>query len=258
MPDVDLKCAVNAKIVFANARRLPIRGVAYCRADERPRDVCGRLRSPATMPAFRRGQKPPNAGNSYPATPPSERQVMAMLDACPNNPAGRRLRALIVILWRSGLRIHEALNLTEHELDRAGGTVTVLKGKGGKYRVVGMDDWAFEQIDAWTLERRMRYPAGPLLCLVQGPTRGKRWAETAARGAIRDLAKTAGVPRRCAPHQLRHALAVEMAREGHPIIYISRQLGHSNVGTTATYLSGISNDEVVKAVMARRPPEAIA
>ena len=60
--------------------------------------------------------------------------------------------------------------------------------------------------------------------------------------------------RRFAPHQLRHAHAVEMAREGVPLIVIQRQLGHTNLGITSIYLQGIDNAEIIDTVHARRAP----
>jgi site-specific recombinase XerD len=57
-----------------------------------------------------------------------------------------------------------------------------------------------------------------------------------------------------APHQLRHAHAVELAREGVPLIVIQRQLGHSNLGITSIYLRGIDNAEIIETVHARRQP----
>ena len=66
---------------------------------------------------------------------------------------GHRTRALIVILWRAGLRISEALALGESDLEPAGGSLLVRHGKGGKRRLVGMDEWGWDQIRLWT-ERR--------------------------------------------------------------------------------------------------------
>ena len=54
---------------------------------------------------------------------------------------GARIRALVVILWRAGLRISEALTLAETDLEPQRGAVLVRHGKGGKRREVGMDDW---------------------------------------------------------------------------------------------------------------------
>jgi site-specific recombinase XerD len=64
----------------------------------------------------------------------------------------------------------------------------------------------------------------------------------------------AGVRRRFAPHQLRHAHAVEMAREGVPLNVIQRQLGHTNLGVTSTYLEGIDNAEIINTIHHRKAP----
>ena len=86
------------------------------------------------------------------------------------------------------------------------------------------------------------------ICIIDGPTRGRAWSSTAVRGEFRSLVAKAGVRRRLAPHQLRHAHAVELAREGVPINIIQRQLGHTDLGTTSTYLQGIDPSEIVNAV----------
>jgi len=78
------------------------------------------------------------------------------------------------------------------------------------------------------------------------------------RSQFRRLALQAGVRRRFAPHQLRHAHAVEMAREGVPLNVIQRQLGHANLGVTSIYLQGIDSAEIVATVSNRRPPMASA
>src|SRR5690242_15682750 len=79
-------------------------------------------------------------------------------------------------------------------------------------------------LDGW-LAVRVGLPVGPLFCVLTGPTRGRGWSQAAAREQLRHTATTAGVGRRFAPHQLRHAHAVEMAREGVPLIVIQRQAG---------------------------------
>jgi site-specific recombinase XerD len=116
-----------------------------------------------------------------------------------------------------------------------------------------MDLWGWEQLQPW-LEVRSELPVGPLLCVISGTTRGRHWSSAAARAELRRAAAAAGVRRRFAPHQLRHAHAVEMAREGVPLIVIQRQLGHSNLGITSVYLQGIDSGEIIEAVNARRAP----
>jgi site-specific recombinase XerD len=129
----------------------------------------------------------------------------------------------------------------------------VRRGKGGRRREVGMDGWAWDELQRW-LELGIALPVGPLFCVINGPTRGRQWSSAAARADLRRTALAAGVRRRFAPHQLRHARAVEMAREGVPLIVIQRQLGHSNLGITSIYLQGIDNAEIIETVHSRRAP----
>jgi integrase len=93
-----------------------------------------------------------------------------------------------------------------------------------------------------------------VFCVVAGPTRGRPWSGGAVRGEFRRLAVLAGVRRRFAPHQLRHAHALELAREGVPLNIIQRQLGHGSLGITSIYLQGIDPEEIITAVRTRRPP----
>ena len=194
-------------------------------------DATGHRRSPATIPGYHRGRPPRNKGEHYPADPPTVEEIVAVIRTITERAEGHRLRALIVLLWRAGLRISEALALHESDLDRSRGAVLVRRGRGGKRREVGMDRWAWEQLDAW-LEIRRQLPIGALLCVIHRPTSGRRWEASAARKQLHHAAAVAGVRRRFAPHQLRHAHAVEMAHEGVPLVVIQRQLGHANLGIT--------------------------
>ena len=105
-------------------------------------DATGDRRSPATMPGFHRGRAPRNKGEQYPADPPTVEEIVAVMRTIGDRADGHRLQALIVLLWRAGLRISEALALHESDLDQARGAVLVRRGKGGKRREVGMDRWA--------------------------------------------------------------------------------------------------------------------
>src|SRR4051794_23250652 len=216
-------------------------------------DAAGRRRSPATMPGFHAGRPPRNKGQRYPADPPTTEEIVAVMRRAGDGAHGRRLRGLIIVLWRAGLRICAALALAEADLDRRRGSLLVRRGKGGRRREVGIDDWAWEQLQPW-LQARVELPVGPLFCIVNGPTRGRPWAAAAARSELRRVARDAGVRRRFAPHQLRHAHAFEMAREGVPLIIIQRQLGHTNLGITSLYPQGIDNAEIIDTVHARRAP----
>jgi integrase len=143
-------------------------------------DAAGRPRSPATLPGFHAGRPPRNKGRRYPADPPKIEEIVAVMRHAGDDLHGRRLRGLIVVLWRAGLRIHEALALGEADLDRNRGSLLVRRGKGGRRREVGMDAWAWEQLQPW-LEVRTDLPVGPSFCILTGPTRGRAWLHAAVR-----------------------------------------------------------------------------
>lgn len=218
-------------------------------------DAAGRRRSPATMPGYLCGRASKNKGMRYPADPSrAEEIIAAVMRVAGSNAHGLRVRASIAVFWRAGLRISEALALTESDVDPRRGSVLVRHGKGDKRREAGMDDWGFEHLSAW-LERRVELPVGPLYCVIDGPTKGRRpWSGTSVRAELRRLALEAGVRHRFAPHQLRYAHAVELAREGIAVNLIQRQLGHTDLGTTSTYLQGIDPAEIIDAVHSRRAP----
>src|ERR1700760_4201412 len=143
-------------------------------------DAAGRRRSPATMPGFRAGIAPRNKGQTPPADPPTVDEIVAVMRQAGHDRHGHRLSALIVVLWRAGLRIHEALSLTETDLDGRRGSILVRHGENDRRREVGMDAWGWSAIQRW-LDERSKLPVGPLFCVVVGPTRGHRWSESAAR-----------------------------------------------------------------------------
>ena len=116
-----------------------------------------------------------------------------------------------------------------------------------------MDRWAWDQLQPW-LEVRPTLPVGALFCILRGPTRGRPCAPAGIRSQLARIAQTAAVRRRFAPHQLRHAHAVEMSREGVPLVVIQRQLGHADLGITSAYLRGIDNTEIIQAVHERPAP----
>ena len=116
-----------------------------------------------------------------------------------------------------------------------------------------MDAWAWEALQPWLAERA-KLPVGPLFCVIVGPTRGDAWSASAARLELHRVSVEAGVRRRMAPHQLRHAHAVELLHEAIPLPLIQRQLGHAYLSTTGTYLQGISSEEIISTVHARSAP----
>ena len=102
-------------------------------------DSAGRRRSPATLPGFHAGRAPRNKGMLYPADPPTVEEIVCVMRHASENAHGFRLRAMIVMLWRGGLRVQEALALSDRDLDPRRGSVLVRYGKGGRRREIGID-----------------------------------------------------------------------------------------------------------------------
>lgn len=86
----------------------------------RPLDAAGRRRSPAAMSGYLAGRPPRNKGLRYPADPPRVEEIVAVMREPGPGVHGARVRGLIVVLWRAGLRISEALSLAERDLDPGG------------------------------------------------------------------------------------------------------------------------------------------
>jgi site-specific recombinase XerD len=216
-------------------------------------DARGYRRSIATMPGFHSGRPPRNRGRRYPADPPTTEELVRLLAGCGDSPSGERLRALIVLLWRSGLRISEALALEERDLDPGSGSITVRRGKGGRRRIVGMDPWGWTQLKRWNTLRERLAP-GPYFCVISGPTSGRPLSASHVRDQLRRLQRRCGIRRRVAPHQLRHCHAVELVREGVPVHLLQRQLGHANLAFTTVYLSSVAPEEVLAIAHQRHQP----
>jgi hypothetical protein len=133
-----------------------------------------------------------------------EEAAMAAIRVKANYPAAQYQR----LKPRRGHK--RALGAVKHSLICA---IWHILSTGETYRrEVGMDAWCWEELQPW-LELRVEIPVGPLFCVINGPTRGRQWSGAAARADLRRTAVAAGVRRRFAPHQLRHAHAVELARE---------------------------------------------
>jgi integrase/recombinase XerD len=217
-----------------------------------------RSNSPAIEPGYNLGRRPANAGKRYPAETLTRKEVHALIAACSNRaPTGVRNRALIVLLYRGGLRISEAIGhsqkryppLYPKDIDRAAGTVTVLHGKGDKRRTIGLDPEAFAVVERW-LEKRQKLgisARAPLFCTLDGG----RLDSSYVRRLLPRLAARAGIDKRVHAHGLRHSMAAEMAQENVPINLIQDALGHSSLATTDRYLRHVHPQQLIAAMRAR-------
>ena len=201
-------------------------------------------------PTSNANRTPTNKGRRYPAEVLTPDEVRALVKACSNRaPRGVRNRALLVLLYRAGLRVSEALQLAPKDVDRAVSTVTVLRGKGGKRRTIGLDPGAFAVLERW-LERRAKLGINgraPIFCTL----RGTPLATAYVRALMPRLARRAGIEKRVHAHGLRHTHAAELAYEGAPMNLIQAQLGHSSLATTSRYLAHIAPAQLVEVMRAR-------
>ena len=181
----------------------------------------------------------------------SEAEAIALMKACSTRaPTGVRNRALIAVLWRSGLRISEALALELRDVDLEAGTLRVRHGKGDKSRTVGLDEQTSALLARW-LDRRRRLGPGarsPVFCTLHGG----RIDSSYVRRLLPRLAAKAQVERRVHAHGLRHTYAAELAREGTPINIIRDALGHTSLAVTDRYLRDVAPIHVIDTMRARR------
>lgn len=214
-------------------------------------------RSPVTQPGYGRGRRPANYGRTFPPEILEREEIERLLKACGRRgPSARRNYALIITLWRSGLRISEALALLPKDVNVKAGTIRVLHGKGDRARTIGMDPQAFAVLAEWLEYRRALVPASsPVFCTIAqdalgGP--GRSVKSPYVRLMLKRVAWKARLDRRVHPHAFRHTCAYEMIMEGMPTNLVQAQLGHSSLATTDSYVSHIAPMVLVQAMAARR------
>lgn len=180
---------------------------------------------------------------------PTTEEVERLLRSFTNAPTAIRNRALVVTMWRCGLRVSEALSLRPGDIDAERGVLVVRRGKGGKSRTVGVDAGTLAVVAAWTAVRRTVEGLGrtaPLFVTLDG----KPVSASYVRSMLIRKSRKLGLPQ-LHPHALRHAFAVELSREGTSVPNIQRALGHTSLAVTATYLDGLGESDAVDAVRGR-------
>jgi len=220
-------------------------------------DRRGYYRSPVTLQSYRKGVAPANKGRKFPPEPLTQREVLALINACPRTgSAGPRNRALLAVLWRAGLRVSEALDLYPKDVDLDVGTIRVLHGKGDRARTVAIDSMAGEFVARWLEVRRELGITwrNPLFCTISGPTKGGPVYDAYVRNMVKQAAQRAGIEKRVHPHGLRHTHAFELAGERTDLRLIKQQLGHASLSVTARYVEHLNPSELVDAIRARPWP----
>ena len=181
-------------------------------------------------------------------------EVERLIQAASNRaPSGVRNRALIALMYYSGLRLSEVLALLPRDVDLEGGEINVRRGKGGRQRLAGLNAAAQAHLSRW-MDRRTKLGINarrPVFCTfskVAGEPRVRRIQPRYVQLMLKRLAGRAGIDKRVHPHGFRHSHAVHLLRKGVPLPDIQRQLGHLNPATTDEYLRGLGAGEHVEKV----------
>ncbi len=135
-------------------------------------------------------RKRPKLARRFPPEVLSDEEVRALIDAPRGAPESvARTRALLALLYRSGLRLNEALSLRPKDVH--GDRVTVLFAKGGRSRTVGIDPGVAPYVEAWLVERGKRNPPqnAPLFCT----RRGGKIPSASIRRLLPELGRRAGI-----------------------------------------------------------------
>ena len=194
------------------------------------------------------GLERPRLEQQLPRTILTPRDVRRIVEA----PAGRtpvelRDRAILELLYATGIRATELLNLSPYDLDTQDGMLRIVRGKGGKDRYVPLTPVAAEAIALYLAKGR-----GKLLRVERGshgggiyPPKASRRLFVAVRGGplyratldliVRHWAKEGGIAKRVTPHVFRHSIATHLLKRGADIRHIQALLGHASLSTTERY-----------------------
>jgi integrase/recombinase XerD len=195
-------------------------------------------------------------------------EVEAILAQCPARwPTGVRNRALFTLLYKSGLRLGEALAFRPGDIDHAEHSIRLRHTKAGQPQTRYYHASAQDALNAWLARRAEAGVNGrnPVFCTIHdGPTDrftpGRPLAQNSVRLTLKRLAEKAGVEKRVHPHGLRDAFAVDLQRQGVAVSAISKLLGHASVASTDAYLGKLTNGEAGKilAAVEATPPDLAA
>lgn len=186
-----------------------------------------------------RAVRPPTPGRRLPKSLTVD-QVLALLagaggDNAADGPLTLRNRALLELLYSTGSRISEAVGLDVDDVDTHARSV-LLRGKGGKQRLVPVGRPAVHALDAYLvrgrpdLARRGRGTAAIFL-----NSRGGRLSRQSAWQVLQDAAERAGITAGVSPHMLRHSFATHLLEGGADVRVVQELLGHASVTTTQIY-----------------------
>ncbi len=175
--------------------------------------------------------RPPKSGKRLPGNLDADRMAR-LLDLQGDGPIVIRDRAILELLYSSGLRLSELTGLNLGDLDIADATVRVT-GKGNKERILPVGRLALQALRSWFKVRADLAGADELAVFVS--SRGSRISARSVQARVEYWAKRQGIDMRVHPHLLRHSFATHLLESSHDLRGVQELLGHANIATTQVY-----------------------
>jgi integrase/recombinase XerD len=176
----------------------------------------------------------PKIGASLPKYLDHERVSQLIEAPDTGTPTGLRDRAMLDLLYATGLRVSELIKLRVADLDEYQGVVRVM-GKGGKQRLVPVGKAALTAIEEYRTGQREELLAGRVSPFLFVTARGTCMTRQGCWKLLRGHGKQAGIFRSLSPHVLRHTFATHLLEGGAELRSVQTMLGHSDIGTTQIY-----------------------
>jgi integrase/recombinase XerC len=173
----------------------------------------------------------PKAGKRLPENLDADRMAR-LLDIPGDGPLVIRDRALLELLYSSGLRLAELTGLNIGDVDLRDCTVSVT-GKGGKDRIIPVGRYAREALEAWLGVRASLANGEETAIFVS--QRGTRLSPRSVQARVDYWAKRQGIDTRVYPHLFRHSFATHLLESSHDLRGVQELLGHANISTTQVY-----------------------
>lgn len=175
----------------------------------------------------------------------SVEEVERLLDA-PNmkSPSGIRDKAMLELMYASGLRVSELLELEKANINLKKGIVIVF-GKGAKERKVPMGDFALEYVVKYINQVRGKFHGADSKYLFLNK-KGKPLSRVYFFKQIKKYASEVGIEKEISPHTLRHCFATHLLEGGAQLRTVQEMLGHANIATTQIY-THVSKDRIISA-----------
>lgn len=152
--------------------------------------------------------------------------------------------AVLLVLWKSQIRVGELLGLQERDWDQEAGLLNVQRGKGGKQRLVVLSRSVATPLLRWLEWKRLRGLEGPLFCSLTG----RQLTRQNVGRMLKRLGRKAGIRKRVNPHLFRHSGTRHLAEARVPLNVIQSQLGHRSISTTNHYVELLFPESRIAAI----------